>query len=286
MVILSESISKPPLITGKTILGIGFIVSTGLMIVPIAIALGSNTKPTGTYLSPLPENKLASTEVNTNRTDVQKQISIEEAILSSQAFLEKAVSVSKKTPQTEQDQQEIVSLLNQGLDLANRAVGISPNSPQAYLMRARILASSSNIRKDATILAQKDLEIAQALSNGQPVTLPTEIDLLKFTPTQQAQVGSQLVIASPEESSTTEASGSAKSNTQKSQATIAKGKGEITINSQAITIDSYVYLIPKDKNNIVYLKNKSEGKITVATDTLTSDVAFEYWIVNQDKTNP
>jgi hypothetical protein len=269
----------------KAFIFVGILLGTSLVGVPLLSALASDEQPTGTYLSPLPEGQLTAMNdtIRANSTNLTTQ----QAILSAQAFLEKAVQVSKKAPQTDDDKNQIISLLNQGLDLANQAVVLSPQSPQSYLMRARILSSSVGLRTDATQLAQKDLEFAQSLANGQSVTLPTNIDLFKMTPTEQAGIKNNIVIAAPEEDNTKTNTGNSSSNTIKSNSQIIAGALETTINHQGVSESSYIYLIPKSKDHVIFVKSKSSGSFTVATnDSSTTDIQFEYWIVNQPQTTP
>lgn len=285
MVIVQEQLLPVRPNYTKAFVFVGLLLGTSLIGIPLLSALASNQQPTGTYLSPLPEGQLTTMD-NTIRAN-SISLTTQQAILSSQAFLEKAIQVSKKAPQTEDDKNQIVSLLNQGLDLANQAVVLSPQSPQSYLMRARILASSVGLRTDATQLAQKDLEFAQSLANGQSVTLPTNIDLFKMTPTEQAATKDNIVIAAPEENNTKTNTTNSSSNTVKSNSQIPSGALETNINNNNVVEDSYIYLIPKSKDHVIFVKNKSKGSFTVATnETSSSDIQFEYWIVNQPQTTP
>lgn len=260
----------------KPLMAFIFVAGFILTLIPVVSAVASQVGPTGSYLSPLPENQLAEASPSPTQTE----LTASGAILSAQAFLEKAINLAKNPEQTEADQAQIVALLNQSLTLANQAVALAPTSPQSYLMRARILSSSATLRPDATLLAQKDLEAAQALANGQTITLPTEIDLLELAPKQRAEGEANLIIAAPEVANTKESTASASSNTQKLTAIIPAGKTEITVKNSQITTESYIYLIPADSSQTIYLKTKTDGQAVVATDSpLGSDLAFEYWIV-------
>jgi hypothetical protein len=253
----------------------GAIGLVGLLVIPVASALVNRPTPTGTFLSPLPEKQLAEQE-----QAPEQKLSATQAILSAQAYLEKAISLSRQSEDNQESRDQIIGYLNQSLNLANQAIVLAPQSPQAYLMRARVLASSSNLRPDATMLAQKDLEAAQALANGQPVSLPTEVNLLELIPAQQAAAETGLVIAAPNDDATKESSAQAESNTLKSSGIIAPGKSEVLIRNQALEGGSYVYLIP-ESDSVIYLKSKTEGQMVVATSaTSLEEIRFEYWIVN------
>lgn len=279
MVIVASQTPATPHAWKKPLLAVSFLAGLALLLVPVAAAIVTQTSPTGTYLSPLPEKQLAA-EPTPTTTLASTELTASQSILSAQAFLEKAITLSQNPTQTEADREEIVTLLNESLKLANQAVALAPNAPQSYLMRARILSSSSSLRPDATLLAQKDLEAAQALANGQSVTLPTNIDLLNLSPKQRAEGEGQLVIAAPAESEVKESTGSAQSNTYKLSDIIASGEQEVTLEHAAITAESYLYLIPRDSGRLVYLKAKGAGEAVVATDRpAETDLEFEYWIV-------
>ena len=265
----------------KPLLALSFIVGLGLVAVPVVTAIAGNNTPTGTYLSPMPEQQLAETSPAQTQLAQNTSLTPQEAILSAQAFLEKAISVAQKQPQTQTDKEQIIGFLNQSLNLANQAVALAPQAPQSYLMRARVLSTSSSLRPDAVQLAQKDLEAAQALANGQQVTLPTNINLMDLSPTQQAAGQNPIVIAAPEEDQTKTSTGSASANTHRANATIKRGHDEVAISDDNIIADSYVYLIPAPGQPLIYIKSKTEGEIVVATGSqLTEELNFEYWVVN------
>lgn len=231
--------------------------------------------PTGSFLSPLPQTQQAQI---TPSPSISQNQSAQQLILTAQAYLEKAIQVSQKDPQTERDRQQIIDLLNTSLQHANQAVSQTPQNPQAYLVRARILASSQSIRDDALQLAQKDLETAQSLSGGQKIQLPTDVDLLDYTPTQQAQQDQNLIIAAPQES--TSSSTQTESNVIKYDATLPAGETQTTIENPQIKSNSYLYLIPSS-NATLFVKSKAAGQATIATNQAPKqDLDFQYWIVN------
>lgn len=274
-----ESQSKPPFSLKRlpipknlaVILTILFIFTT-----TITFAFLGKTNPTGTFLSPLPQTQQAQA-IPSNPTPSQAAQSPQQLILTAQAYLEKAISISQNQAQTQQDKDKIIKNLNTGLQYANQAVQTNPQNPQSYLVRARILASSQTIRQDALQLAQKDLETAQTLSGGQKVQLPTDINLLDYTPTQQAQKDQDLIIAAPQESTTSSAQ--TDSNVNKITATFPQGQTKTTINNPQIKPNSYIYLISPNQSSL-YLHSKTAGRATIATQNAPSkDLQFQYWIV-------
>ncbi len=276
MIIVESAPTKQSFKIPKPLIYTSLLTLTVLVATPAILALAQSSTPTGTYLNPLPENELA--QVTPTPTPEKRP---EELILTAQAYLEKAITLSQKDPQTDQDKQAIITHLNSSLDLANQAIIAAPNSPESYLIRARVLASSTSIRTDATQLAQKDLETAQLLSGGQSVSLPTQVNLINYEPTQQAALASNLIIASPEESQTSTASASTNSNITKQTATIPAGKLSTTITDPSINTQSYIYLIPSSKAQPPFVQAKGDGVATIAlTDLANQDVTFEYWIVN------
>lgn len=276
MIIVESAPTKQSFKVPKPLIYISLLTLTVLVATPAILALAQSSTPTGTYLNPLPENELA--QATPTPTPEKRP---EELILTAQAYLEKAITISQKDPQTDQDKQTIITHLNSSLDLANQAVVAAPNSPESYLIRARVLASSTSIRTDATQLAQKDLETAQLLSGGQSVSLPTQVNLINYEPTQQAALASNLIIASPEESQVSTASASTNSNITKHSATIPTGKLSTTISDPTINTQSYIYLIPSSKAQPPFVQAKGDGIATIAlTSPANQDITFEYWIVN------
>lgn len=269
----------PKLNLKKSLLYTSVLLGATILIAPAFLTFSSTSfsSPTGTYLDPRPQNLQAEAP-----TPTVPQTSPEQLILTAQAYLEKAVTLSQKTDQNSDDKTQIVTFLNQSLDFSNQAVLSAPNAPQSYLIRARVLASSSSIRADAVQLAQKDLEIAQRLSGGQSVELPTQVNLLNLSPTQQAALAQNLIVAAPAESApaATTSAGTA-SNVVKSTITIKAGEIEIAISNPSITADAYLYTVNTSGSNTqVYLKSKDIGKATIGLLTPAStDVVIEYWIV-------
>lgn len=263
----TRSLNKPLLIAS---LG----VTLGLLTIPVAIALIHNQSPTGTLLNPQPQNQLAST------SPAPTPVNPSQSILAAQAYLEKAIELSQKQPQTPADREAILTHLDQALNLANQAVVAAPSNPQSYLIRARILASSTSIRPDAQSLAQQDLQIAQNLSRGQTVNLPTQVDLLQTSPTRQAALADNVIIASPEDGNTATASGESQSNLSKQTFIFPAGQTTFKLTDTHITPDSYIYLIPQGTNSSTFfVQTKDNGAATIATsDPLETSTTVEYWI--------
>ena len=254
----------------------GFIFTSAGLLLPAVVAVTQSSQPHGTYLSPQPQGLLTSSP------DPAPTLGTGEAILTAQAFLEKAITLSQKTPQTEADKKQIVTLLNQSLDYSNQAIVAAPNSPQSYLVRARVLASSASVRPDALELAQQDLNTAQRLSGGQKIDLPTNINLMDLSPNQQAGLDQDIIIAAPGDDKQSSSSADTVSNINKSTATISAGQTEITITDPRITTDSYIYTIANQPGSyVIFVKSKTDKSAIISLDRVAEQpVAFEYWVVN------
>lgn len=262
---------RKPLIYTSIVLG------GAALVAPAAFSLSLLQSPTGTYLDPRPQTEMAQVTPPPTDTPASPQT----LVLSAQAYLEKAIDLSKQTDQTEEDRQKIITLLNQSLDFSNQAVLAAPNAPQTYLIRARVLASSTSLRPDALQLAQKDLEIAQRLSGGEKVSLPTQVNLLQLSPTQQAALAQNLIIAAPGESSTSaDTTSETSSNIIKNQVTLKAGTDHVTIFDDRIGPASYLYIINTTDSTPVYIKTKGNGEAVIATlDKVAAHLSLEYWLV-------
>lgn len=253
-----------------------------ITLIPLSLILiGSFSKPTGNYLSPLPQGELAqaTTTLTPNPTPTKN---ITELITLSQGFLNKAVSLSQQTPQTDSNKQQIISFLEQSLDYSNKAVLTQPNNPQTYLLRAQILTSIGQTNPQAIYRAEEDLEMAQKLANGQSVSLPQSINPLDILPSRQASLTQDLIVAAPQESSSSTASAENSSNATTTSVTLLAGQTQLQVSSSKITPSSYIYLIPQQKTNQpVYISSKTTGSFTISTNKpLNTNITIDYWIIN------
>lgn len=258
------------------------IVLSFLLLIPATlIFIGKQNKkdPTGNYLSPLPQGELAQT---TPTPTPENSKTLVELVSFSQAYLNKAISLSLITPQTQSDKQQIISYLEQSLDYSNQAVLTYPQEPQTYLLRAQVLTSISQTNPDALIQAEKDIKTAQQLANNQPVSLPQNINPLDVLPSQQASLPQDLIIASPQQENTASISTQNNSNAITTTTILPAGQIQLEINNSQITSDSYIYIIPQTKTNqTIFVASKKDGSFTLATNKpFDTDISLDYWIIN------
>ncbi len=225
--------------------------------------------PAPTYISPLTDE---ATDLP-GLTVEDQQLASRQAVVSARAHLSKAQTMLESS---NRDQAQLLEYFNQALSLANQAVSLAPQSPASFLVRARVLAASRPLRPEALLLAQKDLEAAQALANGQSIGPSGDVALLPSN-------GTGLVLAGPGSESETSLA-KAESNTTKDAATIPVGDSQTAIKDSSLLEDSYVYLIPHPDSPAVYLQSKSVGRMVVAaSEPADRSIEFEYWIVNREK---
>jgi|GEM_PF-2402899 len=260
------------------ILFIGFISTAAIGTVSLII-IGHNTNPTGTYISPLPTGELTQNEITPSPTLAPN---FTQTINLAQNYLDKAFELAKNQNQTAADKKQIISTLNQSLAQSNTAISLAPQDPQGYLVRAKILTAISKIEPSALAKAQEDLILAQKLSNGEPVTLPTPTNPINLVPDQQAAITGNIIIATPENSQTTTESSQNQSNTATSSVIFLAGGKELVIEHQSVKNTSQIYLIPKQKGIAsVYVKSKTDGRFTIAATTApTANLSLDYWIIN------
>jgi len=273
------------------------LIAFGVVTTIAAIGSGGKT-PTGTYLSPLPTGELAqgpssdsgrSTAEDSSDVGPVEQKSTPELINLAQNYLNKAFTLAKTPPaQTPEQKQKIIENLDQSLNLTTQAIGQDPRNPNGYVLRAQILTAISNTNPSALAQAQKDLELAQSLSQGQPVTLPESINPINLLPDQQALTSSDLILAAPsglpggDGTSSPEVATEQTSNSFTTTATLTAGQTELVINDQRITPTSYIYLIPETKTNAsVFVKSKTTGQFTISASTPSkTDLTINYYIIH------
>jgi len=258
------------------------IVLSFLLLIPATlIFIGKQSKkdPTGNFLSPLPQGELTQATPTPTPENLK---TLAELVGFSQTYLNKAISLSLTTPQTQTDKQQIISYLEQSLDYSNQAVLTYSQEPQTYLLRAQVLTSISQTNPDALTQAKKDLETAQQLANGQPVSLPQNINLLDILPSQQASLPQDLIIASPQQEDIATISAKNNSNAVTTTTVLPAGQTQLEINNSQITSDSYIYLIPQTKTNqVISVASKKEGSFTITTNKpFDTDISLDYWVIN------
>ncbi|MBU1200224.1 hypothetical protein KJ953_01665 [Patescibacteria group bacterium] len=274
----------------KTITVIGYTALIAFAVITTITVIGSSSKsPTGSYLSPLPKGELAQGSSSdsgapSDSSDVEPVKSTPELINLAQNYLDKAFALAKTPPkQTPEQKAKILENLDQSLSLTTQAISQDPRNPNGYVLRAHILTAVSNTNPNALAQAQKDLETAQNLSQGQPITLPETINPLNLLPDQQALASSDLILAAPLPGQVLpEQKLDAASNSFTTKAIIPAGQTELLINDNRITPTSYIYLIPETKTNAsIFVKSKGTGQFTLATSTISDiDISINYYIIN------
>ena len=250
------------------------------VITTITVIGSTNTNPTGTYLSPLPKGELAQATPSPTPTPDTK--TTPELINLAQNYLDKAFQLASTTNQTLEQKNQIIANLDQSLSFTTQAINQDPRNPKGYILRAQILTAVSNQNPSALAQAQKDLELAQSLSQGQPITLPETINPLNLLPDQQALANVDLILAAPEDATNSTASSQISSNSFTTQVILPASQPELLVEDQRITSDSYIYLIPENSSNIsVFVKSKSQGQFTISTPTKSDiDISVNYYIIN------
>lgn len=264
-----------------TLTAYSLLITFGVITTITVIGANNQKSPTGSYISPLPTGELAQA-TPTPTPELEK--STPELINLAQNYLNKAFKLAETANQTEEQKQEILSNLDQSLNLTTQAISQDPRNPKGYVLRAQILTAVSNTNPSALAQAQKDLQLAQSLSQGQPVTLPETINPLNLLPDQQALASSDLILAAPLPGQVLpEQKLDAASNTFSTTATIPASQTELVVSDQRITPTSYIYLIPETKTNAsVFIKSKTKGQFTLATSTNNPiDLTISYYIINQ-----
>jgi hypothetical protein len=249
------------------------------------IILGTATNPTGNYLSPLPTGTVANnlptiTPTTSNPTPTPTP-TFAESLNLAQNFLDKAFILAKNQNQTETDKKQIIGTLNQSLSEVNSAINLSPKDPKGYLLRAKILTAISKLEPEALAKAQTDLDLASKLSNGQEISLPSPINPINLIPDERATIAQNLIIAAPEDATSSSTTANQSGNTITGSTTFPAGQTDITIKNINITENSQIYLIPKTKGSSLYIRSKASGRFIIAATTPpTQSVPLDYWIIN------
>ena len=251
-----------------------------LLLIPTTLVIIGSQKrkqPTGNLISPLPQGQLSQASPTPTPTKT-----LIELTSFSQTYLDKAITLSLNTPQSEIDKKQIINYLEQSLDYSNQAVLTYPQQAHAYLLRAKVLTSISQTNPDALTQAKNDLETAEQLAQGQAVSLPEKINPLEVIPSQQASLPQNLIIASPQQSKQTSISDQNDSNTNINTVTLPAGQTQLEITDPQVTSSSYIYLIPQEKTNqTVFVESKKNGSFTISTNQpLQVDLSLDYWLIN------
>lgn len=286
MIIESCTTSKTPTknIAKKVFSFTAYSFLIALAVITTITTIGSSTKnPTGSYISPQPQGEIAQTTpiITPSPSATPPTKSTSELINLAQNYLDKAFELAKASNQTSLQKDEIIDTLDQSLNLTTQAINQDPRNPNGYVLRAQILTAVSTQNPSALVQAQKDLETAQNLSQGQPITLPESINPLNFLPDQQAIASSDLILAAPENVVDSSTSGEISSNSFTTQISLPAGEKELVVNDRRITPSSYIYLIPETNTNTsIFVLSKGEGQFTLATSsTVETDLTINYYII-------
>ncbi len=144
-----------------------------------------------------------------------------------------------------------------------------------------------NVPAFLIILGSLDSSIT-SLASPLPENDPTATAYLSSTPPPPSPVrslgegGPSPLIASPLESTPAASTATdTDNNSRQGTAIIPAGQNLITVSDSAVTANSYIYLVPKTAAAVV-LKSKDLGAFTIeAIATPTSDLALDYWVINQ-----
>ncbi len=228
----------------------------------------------------IPAIQTASNTEQTTGTQVEYELSLAER------FLAKAIELSNtQTEQTSKDKEQIVFLLNQALESANRAVSLNAQDARAYTSRGRIYQAISTIKPEMKTLADQDFQKALALGSTNPTLAPKTEDPLNLLPTKQATEtnGQKAMIAGPEEKITTQVDGSEGQNTTKGTVILEKGASEVFVPYPSVSSTTQLYINAdvNPENVTLYVKNKEEGKgFTIgATSAPNNALSITWWEV-------
>lgn len=271
------------------IMGMGIALAI-IFIFPIvgAFALNySSTRQANGLISPIDETRQqeyipalqASVDTQNQDAGIEYELSLAER------FLAKAIKISNtSSQQTAQEREQIVFLLNQALESANKAIQLNAQDARAYTSRGRIYQAISLIKPEMKTLADADFAQATKLGSQTPTEAFETQDPVNLLPTKQAvnPVG-QAIIAAPQASSAAEVSGSQEQNTQKHTVTFDPGTEEVFVPYSSITSTTQIYVHAQDntENITLYIKNKEEGKgfTIAATQSPTLPLQIVWWEV-------
>lgn len=266
------------------------IASIIVFVFPIVGALALNygsMKQSEELLSPLspsetqylPAIQASTDQLQADETQFEYELSLAER------FLTKAVQLSNQSKQqTVEEQNQIIFLLNQALESANKAVTIKNTDPRGYSSRGRIYQAISVVKPEVKPLADKDFADAERLGSNAPTSAPTTEDPLNLLPTKQAEnAGAKAVIAGPETVDSSTVSGQEGQNTSKGTATLNAGEREVFVPYPSVHDTTQLYVVAQDnpENITFYVKNKEAGKgFTVgATASPSAPLRVTWWEV-------
>src|SRR6185369_2640586 len=150
---------------------------------PLTSAVATQTSAPQDYQQAIP----ASVNTDTSSSnDIEYELSL------SNGFLQKAIKVSNSsTDQTVDEKNQVIQLLNQAMEAANRAIQLAPNDARGYSTRGRVYLASSVVKPEMKALSDQDFAKAAELGSPNPSQAPATQDPMQLLPTQQATTGQQ-----------------------------------------------------------------------------------------------
>lgn len=269
---------------------------TALFILPIAGALGVNTigaistlaSSTSRLNSPIAdtstqqENAIVQASANNQQGGQQGSQHIEYELSLAHGFLQKAIDLSNQPgDQTVAQKDNILSLLNQSLEAAQRAVALAPNDARGYSSRGRIYLTSSAVNPEMKTLADQDFAKAQSLGAQQPTQAPNTQNPIELLPTQQAQTQNGATVAGPNDQEKESVNGTVSQNATRGTVTLVAGTSEIFVPYTPVKDNTQLYVTSENNrdNTTIYVKNKEAGVgFTIATTTApTTALDIQWW---------
>ena len=263
-----------------------------LFILPIAGALGVNNisemstlaSSTSTLNSPIADistqqaNAIVPVSANTQQGAQQ----IEYELSLANGFLQKAIDLSNQPgDQTVAQKDNILSLLNQSLEAAQRAVTLAPNDARGYSSRGRVYLASAAVKPEMKTLAEQDFAKAQSLGAQQPAQAPNTQNPIDLLPTQQAQTQTGAMVAGPNDEQKENIDGTVSQNATRGTVTLETGKSEIFVPYTLVKDSTQLYVTAENNpdNATIFVKNKEAGVgFTIAvTSASSAPLTITWW---------
>jgi len=172
--------------------------------------------------------------------------------------------------------QQQTGLLPQALETYTRLISLVSDPTQ----KTQIESEKSALEK--LISQNPNSKTSSPTINPLPTisTSPTNLD----SPTIQASIDSNLIIAAPESINKVEVSSLTNSNALSGTGTLSSGQKEITITNSNLSSASQIYVtaVSGGKNQNLQVLSKSADSFVVGLDTaISEDIQFKWWIINK-----
>lgn len=199
----------------------------------------------------------------------------------SSGFLRKAIQFSNSTVnQTAEDKNRIISLLNQALEAANRAIQNAPNDARAYTTRGRVYQATSVVKPEMKTMADADFAKAKELGAATPTAPAAPNNPMELLPTEQASAPQTAMIGAPNGAVKQTVSSETADNTNKGKITLQSGQKEKFVSFPGLKQDTKVYVQAEgDSPATFFVKNKQAGKgfTIAATEEVTAPTIVTWW---------